>query len=1262
MKTVTVWKALRETVLPADLLTGVKRVKRVARNGSVLFRISVNPAKFPETLSRMQMSGRRLGWKVTEDKPHPVGGTGRQARVNPKKNDDPNPNSSGKLCTWNVCSVRGKRVELRHFLGCVKPACLAIQETHLRPEDWYLALPGYQFLHTPATPHEPGMNGVGLAIRKDVIAYEYGEINPFLKMAKVMLQGAGEPWIIGSVYIPPSGYAARRTAIESVRRTLERMLFQNPQRRVVFMGDWNIQLPALKRRIARWHLPLCVLPIAGSCKTRYSKREGAQWTALDHMVVSLGAAEQMRKGNVLRSWDLSDHWPVTASVKPFQTNERKLKEGAPPPKKAMWLDPKRCREKREAILLSNRWEVLADMTDDTPDTLVEAFVRTTYEVGREAGLVSEKQLPGQGSKMRDFHRLPRTLAAESKAKGALFRAWQKARGRANEATTRQEYEEARKTFRKNLKTWRDEQWAAHVAKGSSHLTEQRPKEAWRWLKGILGKNRGSSGRSSLQPVKDSKGELQLEPAGIRQVWTDHYQNLGRDVTGHSRDQAHWRSLSHSTRSSSGGAPEIGALNDDLSWVELRKAIQALRPGKAPGKDGIPGEWYRLLVEDEEGSSAMARALLRVMVVIWKAGVIPETWATANIVTIPKSGDPTDPNNYRGISLIDIGLKLLSKVIIERITREAEGRDWMRPEQAGFRKKEECVGQFVALLETLQRRRLKGEDTYVAFIDMKKAYDTVPQEALLWKLETLGVKGRCLKFLRALYQSSKAEVLVGGPPASEDDCSSTTTSSFQLERGVRQGCPMSPVLFNLFANDILNGCERYGVVVPGIGPPVERLPGLMFADDIVLLASTPIHLQKQLKRIGRWAERWEMSFGTQKCGVMKVQRDPSVLQQIVPPVGGWRLHGEDIPVVNQYKYLGMVLSHDLDINVIVDDRLAKTKRSLEAAGPFLKSQSIPTMARVMAVKAMILPVATFGGEVVGMNQAGVSKLQRQMDKAVRWIAGAGVRSRVTASATLWKELGIPPVAAVTASLRARALVKFGGLRTWVSRLTNHPMTHRKRTWVTNGLAWMRRYKLPIENTNRVKREVKRMVWKRMEGRVRPVSLALYDARGYEKSREYVKRALRHPSLSRGVSWLLRLRVQAVWTARKAVQAGLIPEGWRNSCPSCGVEIPREEDETTHVLLHCRKFSEVRSETIARILRRVEGFSLTGDRASQDNVVFLLGGRLGGQSLMPMWLGTESQDAGEMGLPEFAQVAKFLQYAMPLHMKMLWRLADRPRASS
>jgi hypothetical protein len=173
-----------------------------------------------------------------------------------------------------------------------------------------------------------------------------------------------------------------------------------------------------------------------------------------------------------------------------------------------------------------------------------------------------------------------------------------------------------------------------------------------------------------------------------------------------------------------------------------------------------------------------------------------------------------------------------------------------------------------------------------------------------------------------------------------------------------------------------------------------------------------------------------------------------------------------------------------------------------------------------------------------------------------------------------------------------------------------------------------------------------------------SFRRYKSSRFEETRGYLKSAVAYPTLSRGVTWLLRARVNGIWSATKAAKLHIIDETWEDHCPACGEAI--EIDELEHVVLFCPEYGAQR-----RLLDLVKAAVLDAALDPKTKLTFLLGGnkRPGGAEgpLAPwtarQWAGLEGEDiGGDPPKAGFVPITDFLQEVMPRHMASLWALAQ------
>ncbi|CAB1102622.1 unnamed protein product [Ectocarpus sp. CCAP 1310/34] len=231
------------------------------------------------------------------------------------------------------------------------------------------------------------------------------------------------------------------------------------------------------------------------------------------------------------------------------------------------------------------------------------------------------------------------------------------------------------------------------------------------------------------------------------------------------------------------------LGDVPEIEEVARATKGLKNWKAPGHDSLPAELLK--IDDDE--PFVLRHLHTILVKVWNGGDIPREWKDATIKVLYKKGDRSNCNNYRGISLLSHVGKVPIKIITNRLSAFCEANNILPEEQCGFRPGRSTVDMLFVVRRLQELGRRKKIPLYMCFVDLKKAYDSVDRE-MLWKvLARAGVPAKLIEVIRQLYDGMRARVRMDDGELSD---------WFFVTQGVRQGCVLSPLLFNIFFAEVL----------------------------------------------------------------------------------------------------------------------------------------------------------------------------------------------------------------------------------------------------------------------------------------------------------------------------------------------------------------------------------------------------------------------------------------------------------------------------
>ncbi len=281
-------------------------------------------------------------------------------------------------------------------------------------------------------------------------------------------------------------------------------------------------------------------------------------------------------------------------------------------------------------------------------------------------------------------------------------------------------------------------------------------------------------------------------------------------------------------------------------------------------------------------------------------------------------------------------------------------------------------------------RIKNKiSTYAAFIDFKKAYDSVHRATLWRKLQYMGVNGKLFNAVKSLYDSVSACVRVNG----------FTTEWFDVQSGLRQGCCLSLYYFNYFIDDLAVKLKALGLGIDVSDQ--EKLCILLYADDVVLLADSEADLQLMLTFLDEWCNSNYMSINTTKSNVVHFRPKSSERTRFQFSCGSFSLS-----VTDRYIYLGLTLTEYLDYSItahIVSQSASRALGLLIAKYKSLGGMPLNVFRKLF--DATVWATIAYGAAVWGTQKfLCIEKIQ---NRAMRYFLGT---SRSTPNAAIAGDLG------------------------------------------------------------------------------------------------------------------------------------------------------------------------------------------------------------------------------------------------------------------
>lgn len=388
------------------------------------------------------------------------------------------------------------------------------------------------------------------------------------------------------------------------------------------------------------------------------------------------------------------------------------------------------------------------------------------------------------------------------------------------------------------------------------------------------------------------------------------------------------------------------LDTSISIKEIEKATKKLKNKKAPGFDRIRNEMLKTSLRFTKKSLSILFTL------ILNSGVFPTNWGDGTITAIYKSGDKNDPTNYRGICVNSCLGKLFCSILNNRLIEYSLNQRLLHRSQIGFmpnHRTSDHIFTLKTLIDKYVTHTPKGK-LFSCFVDFRKAFDSIWHQGLLYKLLKYQIGGKFFDVISNMYSNSKC--CVRGK--------TTRSDFFDYQKGVRQGCILSPILFNLYLNELPNTLS-INALDPIVLPDGTDINCLLYADDLLLISHTAEGLQDCLNKLSQYCKNWFLDINHSKTKVVIFQKKTrkSTIEKY-----NFLVNNKQIEIVKDYTYLGVNFSSNGSFANHKEKLKEKTRRSIFATRRYLDFSKLPTKICNKIFDALFLPILTYSSEVWG----------------------------------------------------------------------------------------------------------------------------------------------------------------------------------------------------------------------------------------------------------------------------------------------------------
>lgn len=492
--------------------------------------------------------------------------------------------------------------------------------------------------------------------------------------------------------------------------------------------------------------------------------------------------------------------------------------------------------------------------------------------------------------------------------------------------------------------------------------------------------------------KDENGVILSEKPDILRRWVRHFDTV---LNNNSAE------VEHITVESTGDDLHID--NVELpSLEEVKQAVRQLKNNKSPGSDELVAELFKAAGEE------FIQYLHNLTLKVWTEEEMPEEWRLGIVCPLHKKGDQLECCNYRGITLLNTGYKIMSNILYKRLLPLSE--KIIGNYQCGFRPGKSCIDQIFSLRQILEKTLEYNVETHHLFVDFKAAYDSINRNALYNAMSEFGIPRKLINLVKLTMSPVTCRVRVG----------SDLSEPFEALHGVRQGDGLACLLFNLALEKVIrdSGIEIRATIFE------NSVQLLAYADDIDIIAKTPDALHDAFTNLEISAKNMGLVINQQKTKYMAV----GCTQQI-PTLSCGNQNFETVP---RFTYLGSLITNNNDTTEEIQKRIMNANRCYFRLQNLIKSRLLSRNTKILVYKTLIRPVLTYAAETWVLTKRNERALDVFERKILRRIFGPVLDNG------FWRRRYNNELYTLFNEPNVTAFIKLGRLR-WlghVERMTEH----------------------------------------------------------------------------------------------------------------------------------------------------------------------------------------------------------------------------------